>query len=137
MGRVLAVFFIPLACGVTGHGLGYIAKLRIDIRERQFLDQIKAWELTQDDIDAMDTNNDGEVSWSEFLEFMLIGMCKINYELLDDLQIIFHRLDVAGTGVLSRDDLVEMTRRKQKSPRRKLELAAYKRLLKERAAEVR
>jgi hypothetical protein len=137
VGRLLAVFFIPLACGVTGHMLGYMAHYMIDNREHLFLDEIKARELTQDDIDAMDTTNDGQVSWSQFLEFMLIAMHKIDYELLDDLQLYFRRLDAAGTGFLSTEDLVEMARRKRQCPRRKLELATYKRQLLEKAAKER
>ena len=125
-GRLLAIVFIPLACGVTGHGIGYIAQNMISKKENDFLSQYRAKELTQDDLDAMDTTGDGKVSWAEFLEFMLVAMNKIDYELVDELQAHFQRLDVAGTGELSRADLAEMARRKLMNPRRKLELANYK-----------
>lgn len=69
---------------------------------------------------------DGKVSWFEFLEFMLVAMKKVDPDLLDELRAYFDRLDVSNTGELSRDTLIELARRKRTSPRRKLELYAYK-----------
>lgn len=57
---------------------------------------------------------------------MLVAMKKVDPDLLDELRDYFERLDVSNTGILSRDDLIEMARRKTKSPKRKLELYAYK-----------
>ena len=65
------------------------------------------------------------MSWAEFLEFTLVAMKKVDYELIDELQTYFRNMDVAKTGELSRDDLVECARRKLKYGRRKLALAAY------------
>jgi hypothetical protein len=70
--------------------------------------------------------SDGKVAWFEFLEFMLVAMKKVDPELLDELRDYFDRLDVSNTGELSKDTLIEMARRKMKSPRRKLELYEYK-----------
>jgi hypothetical protein len=88
-----------------------------------------------DELYAMDNNGDGQVSRAEFLEFMLVAMNKIDYELVDELEETFNRLDVNGTGVLSKETMVEAAKRKLKSPRRKLELAAYKRHLLSQAAD--
>jgi hypothetical protein len=74
----------------------------------------------------MITWKDGKVAWFEFLEFMLVAMKKVDPALLDELRDYFDRLDVTNSGELSKDDLIEMARRKMKSPRRKLELHAYK-----------
>jgi hypothetical protein len=133
--RFLAIFFIPLACLVTGHWLGYFANHVIESRCSSFLHRYEARELTQDDLDAMDDNGDGMVTRAEFLEFMLLAMNKVDADLVDELQTYFHKLDASGTGVLEREDLVEAARRKLKNPRRKLELAAYKcEILKQAAA---
>jgi Ca2+-binding EF-hand superfamily protein len=83
----------------------------------------------------MDADGDGKVTRSEFLEFMLLALNKIDYELVEELEAYFNRLDVDGTGELSRDNLVHAAKRKLKSPRRKLELAAYKGRLLNQAAE--
>jgi hypothetical protein len=132
--KFLAIFFIPLSCLVMGHWLGYVANRIIEGRSSRFRIQYCARELTQDDLDAMDVNEDGKVTRAEFLEFMLLAMNKIDYEMVDELQAYFGKLDVAGTGELSRANLVEAARRKLKSPRRKLELASYKHRLLDQAA---
>jgi potassium channel subfamily K len=134
--KVLAIIFIPFAVGITGHWLGFFASHIIERRCSQFRHQYYgARELTQDDLDVMDVNCDGKVTRTEFLEFMLLALNKIDYELVKELEDCFNRLDVEGTGELSRDNLVHSARRKLKSPRRKLELAAYKRRLLNQAAE--
>lgn len=132
--RFLAVIFIPLACVVTGHWLGFIANTIIERQCAQFRSQYESRELTKDDLDVMDVNCSGKVTRAEFLEFMLVAMNKIDHDLVDELHDYFNRLDVRGDGELSRDDLVEAARRKLKHPRRKLELATYKRRLLDQAA---
>ena len=74
----------------------------------------------------MDRNNDGEVTWSDFLEFMLLAMHKVDVELLEELRRQFDRLDVDHSGVLDQKDLVELAKKQLQSPKRKLELALYK-----------
>ena len=64
-------------------------------------------------------------------------MKKVDPELLDELRDYFDRLDVANTGELSKDTLIEMARRKMQSPRRKLELYAYKQRLLQAGRETR
>ena len=125
--KLMSIFFIPLACGTMGQWLGVVANWIIEGRSARFRKQMGNRELTQRDLEIMDINGDGVVSRAEFLEFMLVAMNKIDQELVDELRDHFNKLDVDGTGELSRDDLVEAARRKLKQPVRKLELAAYKR----------
>jgi potassium channel subfamily K len=103
--KVLAIIFIPFAVGITGQWLGYFASHIIELRCSQFRHQYGARELTQDDLDVMDGNRDGKVTQSEFMEFMLLALNKIDYELVKELEAYFNRLDVEGTGELSRDNL--------------------------------
>ena len=126
--RLAAVIYIPLVCLIMGHWLGYVANAIIERQSSKFRKKrLEHRELTQDDLDAMDVNGNGKVSWAEFLEFMLVAMEKVDYEMVDELQTCFRSLDVARTGELSRADLVEAARRKLRSASRKLELATYKR----------
>jgi hypothetical protein len=124
--RVLAILFIPLACCVIGYYLVFFATTVIEMRSSRFRTQHATRELTQDDIDAMDIHDTGKVTWSEFLVFMLVATKKIDYDLVDELQAYFNKLDVYGSGELSREDLMQRAKEKLRSPRRKLELAAYK-----------
>ncbi|KAG7372392.1 ion channel [Nitzschia inconspicua] len=129
--RFLAVIFIPFACAVTGHCLAWFAKWSIEKQGAKYrknaFDSHK--ELTPEDLKVMDITGDGKVAWFEFLEFMLVAMKKVDPELLDELRDYFDRLDVSQTGELSNEDLIEIARRKMRSPRRKLELYEYKRHL--------
>jgi hypothetical protein len=133
-GRLIAIFFIPIACGTMGQWLGLVANWIIERRQAKFRKSLGNRELTQRDLDIMDENGDGFVSRAEFLEFMLVAMNKIDQELVDELRNHFDKLDADGTGELSREDMVEAARRRLKSPTHKLELAAYKRQLLEKGA---
>jgi Ca2+-binding EF-hand superfamily protein len=77
----------------------------------------------------MDTDGDGKVSCLEFVEFMLVAMDKCDKSDIDKLKLQFSRLDVDGTGVLEKEDLVIVAKRKLKNPKRKLKLAEYKQKL--------
>ena len=83
-------------------------------------------ELTERDLEVMDEDGDGEVTYAEFLEFMLLAMDKVDKELINELREHFNRWDATHSGELSKQDLVAAARRKLKSPRHKLRLATYK-----------
>jgi hypothetical protein len=83
----------------------------------------------------MDIHDTGKVTWSEFLVFMLVATKKIDYDLVDELQAYFNKLDVCGSRELSREDLMQRAKKKLRSPRRKLELAAFKARLLHQAEE--
>ena len=92
----------------------------------RFHQLLENYELTEADIELMDSDQDGKVGYAEFLEFMLVATGKVDREMLDELRIHFDRIDVEEDGFLSREDLVATAKRRLKSPRRKLELARYK-----------
>lgn len=136
-GRLLTAFFIPFAVAAMGNWLALIAGWMIRTRLSQFRSNIEAKGLSLQDLAAMDENSDGQVTLLEFLEFMLVAMNQVDKELLDELRQHFARLDVDGSGVLSKEDLVEIARRRLKNTRHKLELARYKARLKEQAEAAR
>jgi potassium channel subfamily K, other eukaryote len=105
------------------------ANTMIAQRQAAFRKSYETKELTMLDIEIMDTNGDGKIDRAEYLEFMLLAMAKVDQPLLDDLRTQFNRLDVAKTGYLDRDNMKAMAKKKLRSARRKLELAAYKKRL--------
>ena len=78
------------------------------------------------DLEIMDVNGHGHISHAEFLEFMLVAMNKVDKEFIEELHHHFTQLDVDGTGVLSKGDLIEHACCKLWCIQSKLELAAYK-----------
>ena len=135
-GRLMAIVFIPLAVGAMGHFLSSVANAIMERRVSLVQQQLASRELTLYDLEIMDADGDGHVSRAEFLEFMLVAMNKVDKEFIEELRHHFAQLDVDGTGVLSKDDLIEHARRKLGRIQRKLELAAYKQhLLRQAAAQ--
>jgi hypothetical protein len=64
-----------LAVGATGHRLTLVAKLIIRNRQKEFRRKyVEGRELTQLDLEVMDSDGDGKVSMADFFEFMLIAM---------------------------------------------------------------
>lgn len=127
--RLGAVVFIPVAVGAMGQWLSLVANAMIERRQAKFQKHLETHELTMEELNLMDDDGDGRVTQVEFISFLLVAMKKVDQSLIDDLTTLFNRLDVAGTGMLEREDLILVAKRKLQSPRRKLELAAYKKQL--------
>jgi hypothetical protein len=120
-----------------GHWLSVVASSIIANRQSSFHRRLQMQELSQNDLDIMDEDGDGNVSRAEFLEFMLVAMNKVDKDFIDEMRGHFERLDVDNTGVLSRDDLIASAKRKLQNPHRKLELSHYKQQLLQQAADAR
>jgi hypothetical protein len=82
--------------------------------------------LTIEDLDALDTDGDGEVSEMEYIKFMLVAMKKVDVKLFDDLHEQFRKMDVVGDGKITKNDLKIMAVRKMRKVHNKLALSAYK-----------
>ena len=126
---MVGLFFIPLAVGAMGVWLSSVAGIVVESRSAQYRKGMRMKDLTQQDLEVMDRDGNGTVTRAEFLEFMLIAMNKIDQELVDELRMHFDRLDVDGTGELTKDDLIQVARAKLKNPMHKLRLATYKKRL--------
>jgi Ca2+-binding EF-hand superfamily protein len=108
------------------HFLSSVAEAIMDRRFQSVRVQLASRELSAEDLEIMDTDGDGKVSRAEFLEFMLVAMNIVDKEFIDELRQHFGRLDVDGTGILSKEDLVHVARGKLQRIQRKLQLASYK-----------
>ncbi|KAL7573533.1 hypothetical protein ACA910_008674 [Epithemia clementina (nom. ined.)] len=133
-GRLIAIFFIPLSVGAMGHFLSSVAEAIMERRAEAVRRQFAAREMSLQDLEIMDADGDGKVTRAEFLEFMLVAMDKVDHDFIDEMRRHFAKLDVDGTGVLEKHDLIEHARRKLGRIQRKLELANYKEYLLRQAA---
>jgi hypothetical protein len=141
-GRLAVVAFIPFAVGAMGYFLQQVAEVIVRSKQQRSMGMLfgtastsssrrqaqrqRQRELTVMDLEAMDTDGDGNVDWSEFLEFMLVAMRKVDEDLLWQLRFQFDSLDVDDTGVLSKQNLICMARRKLQHSSYKLKLGQYK-----------
>ena len=57
----------------------------------------------------MDVARNGDVSYHEFLQFMLVAMGKVDEKTLYRLEEVFNRLDKNDDGTLAVSDLIEVT----------------------------
>lgn len=111
--------------------LQQVAELMVKSKQRNKMlfgadDQSSIRELTVKDLEAMDSDGNGNVDWSEFLEFMLVAMNKIDEDLLWELRYQFDCLDVDDTGVLTKQNLICLARRRLRQPDQRLNLQRYK-----------
>lgn len=127
--KIVAIFFIPLAVGCMGEWLGLVANWIMQKQMSKFHKHYMTEGLSQTDLDIMDKDGDGEVTRAEFLEFMLVAMHKMDSDLVETLRKHFDRLDVDGTGILDRADLIHQARQQLKTSEHKMELLAYKQKL--------
>mmetsp|Transcript_16552 Transcript_16552/g.34156 ORF Transcript_16552/g.34156 Transcript_16552/m.34156 type:complete len:687 (-) Transcript_16552:18-2078(-) len=123
--RALAIIFIPISVACIGQGLAGIVNIFIEEEIKKANLKLMGRELTIEDLDSMNTDDDGEVSELEFVEFMLKTMKKVDQTLLNDLHSQFRKMDADGSGSLQKSDLELLAKRKL-AVRRKLTLAAYK-----------
>jgi len=103
--RLLAVIVVPFAVAIFCEMLGRIAsayiRFRIDRDEEEFLER----QFTMTDLKLMDTNDDGEICYGEFLSFILTAMQKISKEDMQQLKETFDALDTDKNGKLTKEDV--------------------------------
>jgi hypothetical protein len=103
--RLLCVVLIPLCvvifCNVVGHVASAYLQYQSMVQEKLFLQR----QLSLMDLNRMDTNQDGQVEWGEFVSFMLVALQKVDEDEISELKAVFDRLDVNKTGKLDKRDL--------------------------------
>lgn len=112
--RALCIIYIPVAVYLTGRFVGLIASAFVERRDHAAEKKFMARAFTLSDIERMDFNNDGGVSESEFLIYMLVTLQKVEQDDIDEILSLFHKLDKTGDGVLTIDDLDESIKRTKK-----------------------
>ena len=131
--RGLAIIFIPLSVGIISQGLASIVNIFIEEEIKKENAKLMSRELTMEDLDNMNTDDDGDVSQLEFVEFMLKTMKKVDQAMLDGLHEQFKKMDADGSGSLQKSDLELLAKRKL-AVKRKLALATYKAQVKKKAS---
>jgi len=110
--RGLALVFLPVAVAVFGEVVGQVAGVYVRRKNQSAQNQFLHRSLTLCDMIAMDTNHDELVSREEFLTFMLVALQKVDQESIDQIMEVFNRLDVDKSGEISKQDLIEIHRRR-------------------------
>jgi hypothetical protein len=124
--KLFAVFFIPLAVGAMGYFLAELANFVIARRSVMYRKKLLSDDLTMKDLAAMHPDKNGEVSELDFVIFMLVALKKVDKDLIDELRVHFHNLDLTNSGTLTRGDLELLARRRLRKIRSKLTLGTYK-----------
>ncbi len=113
IGRLLAVFFIPLSVVTLGEVIAncfaYITSRAAAKAEKDFIRR----EITLSDLEYLDANGDGRVDELEFVTFMLLAMQKVDMRMMNDLKHLFHALDVGKDGFIQKEDLITLRQRKR------------------------
>ena len=104
--RCLCIVWIPLAVAILGECLGRIAGAYIDRRNDDKEDEFLQRAMTLADLRRMDTDKDGMVSPTEFLQYMLVALQKVEKQEIDEILDLFKKLDKSSNGFIEKDDLM-------------------------------
>lgn len=114
-GRLFAVFTIPMAVFALATFLGRIVELYaekgLSKRQTQMLNR----GLQLSDLEDMDKDGNGVVTRIEFLEFMLLSMEKVDKDFLKRIHAQFESLDVDGSGILDKSDIVDRVNKSERT----------------------
>lgn len=119
------IFFIPISVGIISSALGRIANIFIEREIAIANAKLLKSELTLEDLEKMNVDGDEEVTQSEFVEYMLLHMNKVEKSLLDDLHHQFHLLDADGSGGLQKEDL-DLLKQRKLEEEREIAISSYK-----------
>lgn len=104
--KLFCIFYLPMAVAVLGDLLGRIVTIYMDRKRRRLEKEFLSQSLTLVDLSTMDTDHDGRVDKAEFLSYMLCALQKVSKEDVDGILDLFFKLDVDGSGVLTKRDLI-------------------------------
>jgi len=110
MGRLWALFLIPVGVATAGELLGNVANILVERRQSSWNEQLLSRKLDTAYLTEMDKSLDGKVTKLEYMQFMLLEMGIVEKPLLEELDTQFQRLDVCGDGILWSADLEMMAK---------------------------
>jgi len=115
--RLCAVILIPFSVGLLANTFGRLTAVIVGnkeaIKQKEFLSQ----KMTETDLKIMDVNGDGNVSYQEFVTFMLVAMEKVDHEEMIRLGEIYQNLGVGGHNDGVRLEDLKLCTRRCVSPR--------------------
>ena len=101
-----AILFIPLAVAAMAHILDEGSTLVMKRRREKHSQKLgRSVKMTEEDLDVLDTSQDGQVSRLEYVEFMLKAMDIVDEDLFAELHSQFNKLDATKDGFLTKRDL--------------------------------
>ena len=106
-GRLLAVFYIPLCVAMMTHILGQLSSVYMTRRAKEIEKEFLNRKVTLKDLRQMDIDASGDVTYDEFLVFILVTMGKVETEDIQEIEALYRRLDRNRDRSLCVRDLVE------------------------------
>ena len=107
VGKLYAIIYIPVAVAITGEILSIVANTVIEYRKQQYYNKLLFQkELNLDRLLAMDTNRNGQVSFEEYIEYLLTEeMNLVTPKQYQQIKESFHKLDIDHGGYLDQHDI--------------------------------
>ena len=109
--RLFAVIFIPFSVVVVAELFGRLIGVYLERKTHEAEDEFLSRRMTLEDFNRMDTDQDGSVTYDEFIKFFLVQMGKVEEQEMDRLKQLYDKFDVNNDGSIQLDDLILMAKK--------------------------
>lgn len=117
--KLCIILVMPFAVFATGRVLGYYAKAYATAQVIRRVEAVLFQDGFQESLlNLMDLDGDSKVTRSEYLQFMLLALKKVDREFLDKIEMQFDRLDANGNGELDKEDIVQRVKTSERISQR-------------------
>ena len=103
--RVFTNVYLLVGVGAFAASIGRYAAAMAEEEERRQLQAFVARGVSQELIDAIDTDGDGTVERQEFIEYCLLALGKVNQRDLLELNELYSTMDCDQSGTIDREDI--------------------------------
>merc|ERR1712071_598874 len=106
-----ACVYICFTFCATSYFFSALVNNIIDHKRQKILAHFQSSKLEWKDVQVMDKDGDGQISQSEYVEYMLTALNLVNPEIIEMLHKRFEYLDYSKNGYLDKDDVTLWSKR--------------------------
>lgn len=95
---------------ITAHFFGRLINVYLQRKAIEAEEEFLSRRMTVADFKCMDTDQDGSVTYDEFIRFFLVQLGKVQPGEMDRLKELYDKFDVNNDGSIQMNDLILMAK---------------------------